>query len=86
MFSGYHTNGIQPVVNQVFNTQYIYIYVCVIMSGGCSKCEASAGHGAIQYQTGCSKCDRQETTIYIFTTFGASRSVLKSMAKLERSK
>jgi len=29
----------------------------MIMSGGCSKCEASAGHGVIQYQTGGSKCE-----------------------------
>ena len=37
--------------NQIFNTLYM------IMSGGCSKCEASAGHGVIQYQTGGSKCE-----------------------------
>ena len=29
------------------------------MSTGCSKCEASAGHGVIQYQTGCSKCENR---------------------------
>ena len=29
----------------------------MIMSTGCSKCEASAGHRVIQYQTGGSKCE-----------------------------
>ena len=39
---------------------YIYIYICVhtfsvMLYFGRSKCEASAGHGVILYQSGCSK-------------------------------
>ena len=41
------------------------------MSTGCSKCEASAGHGVIQYQTGCSKCENRlrHESCFIFPNY-----------------
>ena len=45
-----------PLYHEQIHT-YVVIYTCfhalyLIMSGGCSKCGASAGHGVVLYQSG----------------------------------